>query len=108
FYVICMTAQTLGFGTDAAGVHAFSHSAAPLGDLAQSYIGSTMADVLDVVAILSALGAGLGCTSVGTRMLYALGRDGILSRRLAGVAASTGTPAAALAAELTLDRKSVV
>jgi len=103
-----MTAQTLGFGTDAAGVHAFSHSGAPLGDLAHSYVGSAMADVLDVVAILSALGAGLGCTSVGTRMLFALGRDGILSRDLAGVAASTGTPAAALAAELTLSLCAVV
>src|SRR5205823_4220436 len=108
FYVICMTAQTLGFGTDAAGVHAFSHSAAPLGDLAHSYVGSVMADALDFVAILSALGAGLGCASVGTRMLFALGRDGILSRDLAGVAASTGTPATALAAELTLSLCAIV
>jgi amino acid transporter len=102
FYVVCMTAQTLGFGTDAAGVHAFSSSGAPLGDLARSYIGSPMADVLDLVAVLSALGAGLGCASVGTRMLFALGRDGILSRDLAGVAKSTGTPAVALAAEMTI------
>jgi amino acid transporter len=102
FYVICMTAQTLGFGTDATGVHAFSGSNAPLGDLAHSYVGSAMADVLDVVAILSAVGAGLGCASVGTRMLFALGRDGVLSRDLAGVAESTGTPAAALAAEMTM------
>jgi amino acid transporter len=108
FYVVCMTAQTLGFGTDAAGVHAFSNSGAPLGDLAKSYVGSAMADVLDLVAVLSALGAGLGCASVGTRMLFALGRDGILSRDLAGVAASTGTPAAALAAELTLSLFAIV
>src|SRR5438067_10740795 len=108
FYVVCMTAQTLGLGTDAAGVHAFSHSAAPLGDLAHSYVGSAMADVLDFVAILSALGAGLGCASVGTRMLFALGRDAILSRDLAGVAASTGTPATALAAELTLSLCAIV
>jgi amino acid transporter len=103
-----MTAQTLGFGTDAAGVRAFSHSAAPLGDLAQSYVGSALAAVLDLVAVLSAVGAGLGCASVGTRMLFALGRDGILSRDLAGVAASTGTPAAALAAELALSLCAIV
>jgi amino acid transporter len=95
-----MTAQTLAFGTDPAGVDAFSHSGAPLGDLAHTYIGSAMADLLDVVAVVSAVGAGLGCATVGTRMLFALGRDGILSRDLAGVAASTGTPASALAAEL--------
>jgi amino acid transporter len=108
FYVVCMTAQTLGFGTDAAGVHAFSHSGAPLGDLAASYVGSAMADVLDLVAILSALGAGLGCASVGARMLFALGRDGILSQRLSGVSAATGTPAPALALELLLQLGAIV
>ncbi len=108
FYLVCMTAQTLGFGTDAAGVRAFSHSAAPLGDLAKRYVDSTLADVLDVAAIVSAVGAGLGCTSVGTRMLFALGRDGALSRDLAGVAESTGTPAAALAVELTLSLCAIV
>ena len=108
FYVVCMTAQTLGFGTDAAGVHAFSHSGAPLGDLAKSYVGSAMADVLDLVAILSALGAGLGCASVGARMLFALGRDGILSQRLSGVSAATGTPAPALALELLLQLAAIV
>jgi amino acid transporter len=108
FYVVCMIAQTLGFGTGAAGVHAFSHSAAPLGDLARSYVGAPMADVLDVVAMLSALGAGLGCASVGTRMLFALGRDGLLSRGLSDVAASTGTPATALAVELTLSLCAIV
>src|SRR2546427_13193895 len=41
-------------------------------------------------------------------MLFALGRDGILSRDLAGVARSTGTPAAALAAELTLSLCAIV
>jgi len=41
-------------------------------------------------------------------MLFALGRDGILTRDLAGVAASTGTPAAALAAELTLSLCAIV
>jgi amino acid transporter len=108
FYVISMTAQTLGFGTDAAGVHAFSHSSAPLGDLAHDYVGSSMADVLDLVAVLSAVGAGLGCTSVGTRMLFALGRDGILSRDLGGVAKATGAPAAALAVELALSLCAIV
>jgi len=108
FYVICMTAQTLGFGTDAAGVHAFSHSGAPLGDLARSYVGRPMADVLDIVALLSAVGAGLGCASVGTRMLFALGRDGLLDRRLARVSGATGTPVVALVLELGLQLCAIV
>jgi amino acid transporter len=102
FYLICMVGQTLGFGTDAAGVNAFSHSAAPLGDLAERYVNSSMADVLDLVAVLSAVGAGLGCVSVGTRMLFALGRDRILANDLADVEETTGTPAIALAVELAI------
>src|SRR5215211_43660 len=73
FYVICMVIQTLGFGTDAAGVKAFSSSTAPLGDLAQAYMGSGMADALNLAAVISSFGAGMGCASVGARMLYALG-----------------------------------
>ena len=108
FYVICMIAQTLGFGTDAAGVHAFSHSGAPLGDLGRSYVGSWMADTLDLVAVLSAVGAGLGCASVGARMLFALGRDGLLRRELSAVSKSTGTPSLALAVEMTLQLIAIV
>src|SRR3974390_928545 len=37
FYVACITVQTLGFGTGAAGVSAFRHAQAPLGELAQRY-----------------------------------------------------------------------
>jgi amino acid transporter len=108
FYVVCMVAQTLGFGTDAQGVHAFGGSGAPLGELARTYIGAPMADILDLVAVLSAVGAGLGCASVAARMLFALGRDGILNRGLAGVSAGTGAPATALAVELAFSLAFVV
>src|SRR5262249_18327194 len=56
--------------------------------------------VLDLVALLSAVGAGLGCASVAARMLFALGRDGILSRGLGGVSRGSGAPSAALAGGL--------
>src|SRR5919201_5283411 len=38
FYVLCVAVQTLGFGTDAAGVRAFAASPAPLRDLATTYV----------------------------------------------------------------------
>jgi amino acid transporter len=103
FYVICMVVQMLGFGTDPAGVKAFASSAAPLGDLAQSYLGRGMADALDLAAVISSFGAGMGCASVGARMLYALGRDGVLAGELGTVRRSNGTPAAALAVVLAID-----
>ena len=101
FYMLCMVAQTLGFGTSDAGVKTFTDSQAPLGDLARTYVNRPMADALDAGAMLSAIGAGLGGVSVASRMLFALGRDGILPRPLARVS-STGAPVMGLAVALTL------
>jgi amino acid transporter len=102
FYVLCVAVQALGFGTDAAGVRAFATSPAPLGALAATYVGSGMADALDVAAIVSALGAGVGCASVAARMLFALGRDGWLPGALARIS-GVGAPAAGLAFVMLLD-----
>ena len=96
----CITVQTLGFGTDAAGVSGFRHSQAPLGELARRYVGTPLAALLDLGAVLSALGAGLGGVTVAARMMFAFGRDGLASRRLSGVSALTGVPRRALAAEM--------
>jgi amino acid transporter len=100
FYVACIVTQTLGFGTSAAGVSAFQHSQAPLGELAERYVGTTLASLLDLGAVLSALGAGLGGVTVAARMMFAFGRDGLASRRLSGVSAVTGVPQRALALEM--------
>jgi amino acid transporter len=100
FYVACIVAQTLGFGTDAAGVSAFQHSQAPLAELAERYVGRTLASLLNLGAMLSALGAGLGGVTVAARMMFAFGRDGLASRRLSGVSAATGVPQRALALEM--------
>jgi len=100
FYVTCMTVQTLGFGTDPGGVRAFAGSSAPLGDLAISYVGRWLAAALDVGAMLSAVGAGLGGVVVGSRMMFAFARDGLVPRLLAWIAPGTRTPARALAVEM--------
>jgi amino acid transporter len=108
FYVACMVVQTIGFGTDAAGTRAFARSGAPLADLAGAYVGRGMAEVLDLVALVSAFGAGLGCASVCGRMLFALARDGRLPRVLAGVSTGTGAPVAGLAFVLVLDAAGLI
>ena len=100
FYVVCTLAQSLGFGTDPAGVARFQASQAPLSDLAQQYVGRFLAVLLDAGACLSALGAGLGGVTVGSRMLFALARDGAGPRGLATVRGGTGVPVGALAVEL--------
>src|SRR5262249_47284299 len=97
FFLTCVTAQSLGCGGAGGGAAACRHSQAPLGDLAKRYVGSPLAALLDLGAVLSALGAGLGGVTVAARMLFSFGRDGIASHRLGGVSAATGVPQRALA-----------
>jgi len=97
FYTIVMLAQSLGFGIDAAGIKAFSTSSAPLGDLSKQYVGSGMEDGINFGATLSAFASCLGCAAGASRILFALGRDGFLTRRLGDASSRTGSPANALA-----------
>jgi amino acid transporter len=97
FYVIVMFAQSLGFGLDAAGVKAFASSGAPLGDLSTTFIDKGFADAVDFGAMVSAFASALGTAAASSRILFALGRDGFLSRRLGDASARTGAPANALA-----------
>ena len=69
FYAFCVSGQVLGFGAGPAGVARFARSTAPLGDLALVYVGPAMAAVLDVAAVLSALGAALVGVAVASRTL---------------------------------------
>src|SRR5215210_3635908 len=96
FYTIVMLAQSLGFGLDDAGIKAFSGSSAPLGDLSNSYVGSGMADAINFGATLSAFASCLGCAAGASRILFALGRDGFITRRLGDASERTGAPANAL------------
>ncbi len=102
FYTIVMLAQSLGFGLGAAGIKAFSTSSAPLGDLSKQYMGSGMADAINFGAMLSAFASTLGCAAGASRILFALGRDGFITRRLGETSERTGSPANALAVVMVL------
>jgi amino acid transporter len=97
FYTIVMLAQTLGFGVDKQGAESFANSSAPLGDLSRSYVGPIMADAINFGVMVSAFASALGTAAAGSRMLFALCRDGFLSRRLGETSDRTGSPASALA-----------
>jgi len=100
FYILCILVQTWGFGADAAGAKAFSTSAAPLGELAQTYVGSGMADAINFGATISAFASGLAATVAGARILYALSRHTPLERVFGRTTTRTGAPAGALAVVL--------
>jgi amino acid transporter len=101
FYTIVMLAQSLGFGINAAGVKAFSTSSAPLGELSKQYVGNWMEDAINFGATLSAFASCLGCAAGASRILFALGRDGFLTRKLGDASVRTGSPANALAVVMT-------
>ncbi|MEN3283214.1 MAG: hypothetical protein V7607_4354, partial [Solirubrobacteraceae bacterium] len=102
FYIVCIIAQTWGFGTDAAGVKAFGSSSSPLGDLSKSYVGSGLSDLINLGATISAFASGLGTATAGSRILFAMARDGFASRRLGQASRRTGAPAGALAVVMTI------
>jgi amino acid transporter len=108
FYIVCIIAQTWGFGTDPAGVKAFGESSAPLGDLSKDYVGSALSDLINFGAMVSAFASGLGTATAGSRILFALSRDGFGSRRLGQASRRTGAPAGALAVVMTIGLSVVV
>jgi len=108
FYILCILVQTWGFGADAAGAKAFSTSAAPLGDLAKSYVGSTMSDLINLGATVSAFASGLGAATAGARILYALSRDTPLGGVLGRTSTRTGAPAGALTVVLVIGVGAIV
>ncbi len=75
-YVFVMFAQTIGFGTDAAGIEAFSTAASTLTSLSATYIGTWFAVLISVVAFFVAFGAFLSSSAAASRLLFALARDG--------------------------------
>ena len=108
FYILCILVQTWGFGTNAAGVNAFASSSSPLGDLADSYVGSAMEDLINAGATLSAFASALAATAAGGRILYALARDTPAANLLGRTSTRTGAPAGALAVTLVVGMGAVV
>lgn len=100
-YVLMMFAQTIGFGTDAAGVEAFAGSQSSLTDLAAMYIGPWFAVVLAGIALVVAFASTLGSTAAAARLLFALARDGFGPRRL-GRLSATGVPGPAVMATVAI------
>jgi amino acid transporter len=74
-FTVVTAAETLGFGTDAAGVVRFTTSTSLLADLSARYFGAWSGDLFDGLAICSALGGALASIVASSRILFALCRD---------------------------------
>lgn len=91
-FVVVMFAQTVGFGTDKAGLDAFERSANTLGDLGNTYIGKWFSLLVILTATVGAFGCHMATASASGRMLYAFGRDGLGPKALAHIHPGTGGP----------------
>lgn len=95
-FVVVMFAQTIGFGTDKAGLGAFERSANTLGDLGNSYIGTWFSLLVILTATVGAFGCHMATAAVAGRLLFAFARDGFGPRALAHIHAGTGGPRRAI------------
>jgi amino acid transporter len=91
-FTLVAAAQTLGFGTDAAGVAQLTASTSLLADLSARYFGGWAGDAFDALAIASALGGGLASIVASSRILFALCRDLAPKSPLGRVSKVSGTP----------------
>jgi amino acid transporter len=91
-FTLVTAAQTLGFGTDPAGVASFTKSTSLLADLSARYFGGRSGDLFDALAICSALGGALATIVAASRILFALCRDLVPASALARVSPASGTP----------------
>lgn len=91
-YTLVMFAQTIGFGTDAAGVEAFAGASSTLTTLASTYVGQWFAVLISILAFLVAFASLLSATAAAARLLFALARDGFGPKSFAHTSAKTGVP----------------
>ncbi len=95
YYVFVTWIETLGFGTDAAGVEKFVASPSLLGDLGTEFIGSWIGTLITAGAAISGFACLLSAVVGAARVLFALGRDAGLTT-FSKVSEKNGVPTTAV------------
>ena len=95
YFVFVTAVEVMGFGTDEAGVAAFTASSSLLGDLGSLYVASWVGHLITIGAAISAFACALACAVSSARLLFALSRDEVGPRALGEVSTARGTPARA-------------
>ncbi len=75
YFVVVTAVEMMAFGTDDAGVAAFTSSSSLLGDIGTAYIGSWIGEVITLGAAISAFGCCLACVVGASRLVFAFARD---------------------------------
>jgi amino acid transporter len=98
YFFVVTAVEVMGFGTSAKGVTAFINSTSLIGDLGTSYVSSWLGNVITAGAMISAFSCALACTVGAARLVFAMGRDGVLPTGLSRVSPQRRTPIASSAA----------
>jgi amino acid transporter len=93
-YIVATYAMSLGYG--AAHASDFASAAAPVDHLASHYGNGVLVFAVDIAAVLSAFAVGLACHNAAVRVTFAMGRDGIVARRLGRTHEKLMTPMVAI------------
>jgi amino acid transporter len=80
FYLLVSYAGTIGFGQAALAKDAWFSAASPMGQLASTYVGNWLSVLVDLVVIIDALSLSVAIMVTASRIIFALGRDGLLPR----------------------------
>lgn len=90
YYVFVTYAATIGFGLD--NMDKFASDTAWFDTLTRQYLGAGWAPFVGVAALTGAIASAIGIHNSTVRLLYALGRDGVLPRSLAKVHPTRRSP----------------
>ena len=101
-FVLVMYIQTVGFGTDAAGLKEFSSSGDSLASLGQNYLGRGFSLVIAFAAMMSAFACHLSSTATSARLLFAFSRDGFGPKEFGKLRGRHAAPLSAIAAVLAI------
>lgn len=93
-YIFFSYIATIGWGVN--HMAAYGENPAPWDVLATRYWNSSASVVIDIAAAIAALAGGMASQNGAARMLFALGRDGMLPQVLSRANNRFGTPAVAL------------
>lgn len=97
-YVFFFYVTTVGYGVSNIGK--LPGDPAPWDTLGQRYWSSGATVLVDIASVVALIAGGLAAQNGAARMLFALGRDGLLPRSLGRTTPRFGTPAPALTAML--------
>jgi amino acid transporter len=77
FYILITYAGAIGFGVKGSAT-AWATDPSPMGTLAQRYVGKGLSTTIDLVVLLDSISVAIAFVVAGSRVFFALARDGLL------------------------------